>query len=82
MTWVPVDACFLPTVKQPLRAAVFDDLFRDALEAVDLPGPTTAVLPARDPGPPPAPETSPPARPRAARSLPLTSASTPTAPSS
>ena len=44
MTWVPVDACSLPTVEQPLRAAKFDDLFRDALEAVELPGPTTAVL--------------------------------------
>jgi hypothetical protein len=30
MTWVP-EACTLPTVDQPLRAAEFDDLFATAL---------------------------------------------------
>jgi hypothetical protein len=29
--WVPVDACTLPTVEQPLRAAEFDELFAASL---------------------------------------------------
>ena len=33
-TWVP-DACTLPTVEQPLRTTAFDDLFGQAVTAVD-----------------------------------------------
>jgi hypothetical protein len=44
VSWVPVDACTLPTPEQPLRAAEFDALFADALLAVEIPDATTAVL--------------------------------------
>lgn len=30
-SWVPVEACALPTAEQPLRVAEFDALFRDAV---------------------------------------------------
>jgi hypothetical protein len=33
--WVPVDACTLPTVDQPLRVAEFDDLFATALRGIE-----------------------------------------------
>jgi hypothetical protein len=35
--WVPVDSCTLPTHEQPLRAAEFDDLFANAVRAVEHP---------------------------------------------
>ena len=37
LTWVPVDACMLPTTDQPLRVAEFDDLFTTSLRAVTRP---------------------------------------------
>jgi hypothetical protein len=33
-SWVPVDACTLPTAEQPLRVAAFDDLFATSLREV------------------------------------------------
>jgi hypothetical protein len=39
-SWVPVDACALPTAEQPLRVAEFDDVFADHLESVELLGAT------------------------------------------
>lgn len=33
-TWVPPDACTLPTEQQPLRVAEFDQLFAQSLESV------------------------------------------------
>ena len=33
--WVPVDACTLPTVEQPLRVAEFDELFATALRDLE-----------------------------------------------
>lgn len=39
MTWVPVDACTLPTEEQPTRTAELDALFADV-----QPPTTTAVL--------------------------------------
>jgi hypothetical protein len=35
--WVPVDSCTLPTHEQPPRAAEFDDLFANAVRAVEHP---------------------------------------------
>jgi hypothetical protein len=34
-TWVPVDACTLPTVEQPVRVAEFDALFAETLTRVE-----------------------------------------------
>jgi hypothetical protein len=34
LTWVPVDACTLPTLDQPLRVAEFDDLFATSLRDI------------------------------------------------
>jgi len=34
LSWVP-EACTLPTVEQPLRATAFDDVFEQAVIAVD-----------------------------------------------
>lgn len=42
--WVPVDACTLPSVGQPLRVAEFDDLFARALTGVDRIAATEARL--------------------------------------
>ena len=39
MTWVP-EACTLPTVDQPLRAAEFDELFATAIRPAERIGPT------------------------------------------
>lgn len=44
MSWLPVDACSLPTPEQHLRAAEVDALFANALVAVETPDATTAVL--------------------------------------
>ncbi|GAA1130696.1 hypothetical protein GCM10009606_08420 [Nocardioides aquiterrae] len=33
--WVPVDACALPTVEQPVRVAEFDALFAESFASVD-----------------------------------------------
>jgi hypothetical protein len=41
-TWVPVDACTLPTVGQPVRVAEFDELFAERLTATQHPAPTSA----------------------------------------
>jgi hypothetical protein len=41
-TWVPVDACTLPTADQPVRVAEFDDLFAERLTATRHPAPTSA----------------------------------------
>lgn len=38
--WVPTEACTLPTAEQPLRLSEFDDLFSDALHAVERHSPT------------------------------------------
>lgn len=38
-TWVPVDACTLPTADQPLRVAGFDALFATALQGIERPAP-------------------------------------------
>jgi hypothetical protein len=35
--WVPVEACTLPTVAQPLRVAEFDSLFAASLRAIEHP---------------------------------------------
>jgi hypothetical protein len=43
-TWVPVDACALPTAEQPFRVAEFDSLFADALQGVRRVAPTHVVL--------------------------------------
>ncbi|MCU1673475.1 MAG: hypothetical protein JWN77_1588 [Frankiales bacterium] len=42
--WVPVEACTLPTVEQPLRAAELDSLFAEALTNVEQHAPTTATF--------------------------------------
>jgi hypothetical protein len=42
--WVPVDACTLPTVEQPLRAAEFDELFTTALRGLERSGAQCARL--------------------------------------
>jgi hypothetical protein len=42
--WVPVNACTLPTVEQPLRAAEFDGLFAASLQATERPHPQRAHL--------------------------------------
>lgn len=34
-TWVPIEACTLPTVDQPVRAAEFDVLFAETLATVE-----------------------------------------------
>ena len=36
-SWVPVEACTLPTTAQPLRLAEFDDLFAQSLITVERP---------------------------------------------
>lgn len=41
-TWVPVDACTLPTVEQPVRVAEFDTLFAESLTDVEQLSPTSA----------------------------------------
>lgn len=43
-SWVPGEACTLPTAEQPLRAAEFDDVFRAALTGVCWEGPTRVRL--------------------------------------
>jgi hypothetical protein len=43
-TWVPGDACTLPTAEQPLRVAEFDDLFTQSLRHVDRTAPTRLRL--------------------------------------
>lgn len=43
-TWVPVDACTLPTVEQPVRIAEFDTLFAENLTSVDRPSPTRVLF--------------------------------------
>jgi hypothetical protein len=42
-SWVP-EACTLPTVEQPLRAAEFDELFATALRGIARTAPTTVEL--------------------------------------
>jgi hypothetical protein len=42
--WVPVDACTLPTVEQPLRVAEFDELFASALRGLERPDAQRARL--------------------------------------
>ncbi len=44
MTWVPPQACTLPTAEQPLRAAEFDHLFATALTKLDRLAPTRLRL--------------------------------------
>ena len=41
-TWVGPDACTLPTVEQPVRAAEFNSLFGDALTSVERASRTSA----------------------------------------
>jgi hypothetical protein len=41
-TWVPVDACTLPTVEQPVRVAEFDALFTESSTSVEQAGPARA----------------------------------------
>ena len=43
-TWVPADACTLPTADRPLRVAEFDDLFTQSLQHVDRTAPTLLRL--------------------------------------
>jgi hypothetical protein len=43
-TWVPEDACTLPTAAQPLRVAEFDTLFATALRAVERRAPEVLRL--------------------------------------
>lgn len=43
-SWVPTDACSLPTVDRPLRLAEFDTLFASALRSVERPGTTWLQL--------------------------------------
>ena len=44
-TWVPVVACTLPTVEQPVRVAEFDALFAETLASVDQgPGSTARFV--------------------------------------
>ncbi|WP_067815028.1 hypothetical protein [Nocardia inohanensis] len=42
--WVAVDACTLPSAAQPLRVAEFDELFANALRAVQRVSPTRLRL--------------------------------------
>ena len=42
-TWVP-DACTLPTIEQPLRAADFERLFAGTVRGVERPEPTRLHL--------------------------------------
>ena len=44
MSWVPADACTLPTAEQPLRAAEFGDLFDCALRSVERTAPERLLL--------------------------------------
>ncbi|MGI8691349.1 MAG: hypothetical protein ACR2JK_00385 [Geodermatophilaceae bacterium] len=44
MTWVPPEACTLPTAEQPLRVAEFDALFATALSGMDRVAPTRLRL--------------------------------------
>lgn len=44
LSWVPMDACTLPTAEQPFRLAEFDDLFTSALQRVDRVAPTRLRL--------------------------------------
>ena len=44
VTWVPSDACTLPTVEQPLRVAEFDELFASSVRAVVEHAPTRLSL--------------------------------------
>jgi len=41
-TWLPVDACTLPTAERPLRVAEFDSLFAETLTAIEQPTGTAA----------------------------------------
>jgi hypothetical protein len=43
-SWVHVDACTLPTVERPVRAAEFDSLFAERLVRVEATSPTEAVF--------------------------------------
>jgi hypothetical protein len=43
-TWVPDDACTLPTAQRPLRVAEFDSLFTRSLQHVDRTAPTRLRL--------------------------------------
>lgn len=44
LTWVPVDACQLPTDEQPMRLAAFEDLFATKVIAVERTAPTRLRL--------------------------------------
>jgi hypothetical protein len=44
MSWVPVDACTLPTAEQPLRAAEFGDLFDCAIRSVERSAPDRLLI--------------------------------------
>lgn len=43
-SWVPGEACTLPSAEQPLRVAEFDEVFRAALTGVCWEGPTRVRL--------------------------------------
>ncbi|MFE3794991.1 hypothetical protein KHQ06_29435 [Nocardia tengchongensis] len=43
-SWVPVEACALPTAEQPLRVAEFDALFREAVRGMERVSPTSLRL--------------------------------------
>ena len=43
-SWVPVEACTLPTADQPLRVAEWDSLFAGSLRAVERPDAIRARL--------------------------------------
>lgn len=44
LSWVPVDACRLPSADQPMRLAAFEDLFATAVRSVDRVEPTLLRL--------------------------------------
>lgn len=44
ITWVPVEACTLPTAEQPLRLREFDSVFSLALRSVERAGPAWLQL--------------------------------------
>lgn len=44
MTWVPVEACTLPTAEQPLRVAEFDEVIAGSLRHIERYGPQRASL--------------------------------------
>lgn len=43
-SWVPAEACTLPTGEQPLRLAEFDDLFSASLRSVRRPDDTVLLI--------------------------------------